>query len=97
MKDALMRHCVTPLGVTARQRRAATARQTAWRARQRDGRAVYPVTVDAAVIDLLVACGYLADAATGDRQQVSRALSEIMRDASTTNGVQRWHYRRHGV
>ena len=73
----------------------ATARQSAWRARQRDGQAVYPVTIDRAVLDLLVACGYLDDDQTGDRGEVSRALTEILRDASTTDVADSWHRRRH--
>jgi hypothetical protein len=77
------------------RRARATARQALWRARQRAGVACYTVTVDDAIVDLLISCGYLRDQETGDRRQVSRALSEILRDASTSNGVERWHARRH--
>jgi len=42
-------------------RRAASARQSAWRARQRVGQEVVPAVIDAAVLDMLVRLNWLPE------------------------------------
>jgi hypothetical protein len=78
-----------------RQRRSASERQRRYRARQRLGQAVYLVELDHRVLSLLICCGYLADAEATDSRKVTRALSEMLRDASTSDDTRPWHARRH--
>jgi hypothetical protein len=65
-----------------RHRRASRERQRRWRERQQSGCAVYQVTVTGEVLDMLVRLGWLRDSEATDRQQVSRAISELLADAA---------------
>jgi hypothetical protein len=67
------------------RRARAAARQSAWRSRQRDGRAVYSVTIDDIVIALLVHLHWLQEHQTTDRRAVSKAISELLADAAHKN------------
>jgi hypothetical protein len=81
MLDSTARRALVRPG--RRHRRAlATARQSAWRQRQRDGVACYTVTIDGSVIDMLVRLGWLRDDEATDKRQVSRAIAELLADTA---------------
>jgi hypothetical protein len=72
----------------APRRRAATARQSRWRARRRDGVACYVVSIDASVIALLVHLHWLAGDQATDPRAVEQAISELLHDAAHGCGFQ---------
>ena len=63
-------------------RRAASARQSAWRARRRALQACYVVTVDGAVLNMLERLGWMQGRPVTDRRAVSAALAELLADAA---------------
>jgi hypothetical protein len=65
-----------------RARAANAARQSAWRSRQRVGVACYTVTIDAAIIDMLVRLHWLADDQATDRRAVGEAITHLLADAA---------------
>jgi hypothetical protein len=52
------------------------------RARERKNQALATVTIDASVLDMLVATGWLTDAEASDMTLVGRAISEMLKDAA---------------
>jgi hypothetical protein len=72
----------TSLTTLTAARRAATRRQRKLRARQRNGQAVYEVTVDGSVLDMLVRLRWLLEGQTGDRRQVAKAIAAMLAEAS---------------
>ena len=68
------------MSAAADRRRAARQRQ--YRQRLARSQAIYPVTVDGAVLDMLVRLGHLADGEATDRAAVSKAISDLLADAA---------------
>jgi hypothetical protein len=60
-----------------------------YRRRIKAGLIVAPVEVDSAILDLLCRTGWLAESGASDKAAVGRAISEILRDASTRELVAR--------
>jgi hypothetical protein len=73
----------TPLE-NRKQRRAALNRARVARhaARRRAGTAVYPVEINAAIIDMLVRTAWLDDKKATDAQEVSRAIGALLADTA---------------
>jgi hypothetical protein len=60
----------------------ATARQRTYRRRQRDG--VTPVTIecDSSIVSMMVAIGWLAEADSGDKAAIARAIERMLADTA---------------
>jgi hypothetical protein len=54
--------------------RRAAERQRQWRARQRNGAAVYLVPADHAVLNMLIDLGWLGENESADRREVGKAI-----------------------
>jgi hypothetical protein len=57
---------------------ARRARQARYARRQRDGLGVYAVEASAAVLNALIALGWLKECDAGDRAQVGRAIAAVL-------------------
>jgi hypothetical protein len=68
-------------------RRAAAKRQRTWRARRRDGAAVYPVPADALALNFLIDLGWLGESESGDRREVGRAIAALLEDAARRHKI----------
>jgi hypothetical protein len=77
-----------PHNITTKRARGRRAVQE-HRDRLRRKLALYFVAVDAAVLDMLVGRGYLADDQVVEKQQVNKALSRYLWDAA--HGLSRLH------
>jgi hypothetical protein len=58
-------------------------RQAAYRRRQRAGKILVGVEVDAAVVDMLVAMHWLREGDAGDRSKIGAAISHMLADSSS--------------
>jgi len=56
--------------------------QRAWRRRRAAGVMVVPVEIDAAVLDLLITTGWLAELEAGDKAAIGRAIAAMLKDAA---------------
>jgi hypothetical protein len=63
-------------------RRRAALRQRRWRQRKARRQAVYAVTIDGEVLNMLVRLGHLADHEASDRKQVARAIAALLTEAA---------------
>jgi hypothetical protein len=63
------------------------ARQKAWRARRRNGAAVYPVQADAAALNFLIDLGWLSATESADRREVGRAIAALIEDAARRHKI----------
>jgi hypothetical protein len=63
------------------KRRARRVRNQAYRQRLRGGSVVAPVTVDGAILDLLVRFNWLAEGDATDRVKIGEAIARLLRDA----------------
>jgi len=70
----------TSRSVARRAHRAEQQRRH--RRRQREHLAVYAVELGEDVLNILVRTGWLADDATGDKGEVSRAVAAMLNDAA---------------
>ena len=62
-------------------------RQRAWRARRRNGAAVYPVQADAAALNFLIDLGWLTETELADRREVGRAIAALIEDAARRHKI----------
>jgi hypothetical protein len=63
--------------------------QRAYRRRLKAGLIVVPAEIDCEILDLLIRTGWLAESGAGDKAAIGRAVSEILRDASTCRAFDR--------
>jgi hypothetical protein len=66
----------------ADRRHTASARQRRYRRRLRDGAVPVMVDVSAAILTMLVATGWLAEADSGDRWKIGEALSAMLKNTA---------------
>jgi hypothetical protein len=69
---------------TDRERRREQQRRH--RQREREGRRVYLVELDGAILAMLIRLGWLNDVAAGADQEVSRAVQLLLADVAKTSG-----------
>ena len=68
------------IAAAARERRREQQRRH--RQRLANGRRVYLIELDGAILDLLVQLHWLSDGATGDDAEVARAVQALLTDAA---------------
>jgi hypothetical protein len=64
------------------RRSSSAVRSRAYRQRQRAGRIVAPVPVDADVIELLLRLGWISEADASDRRAIGAAIATMLADTA---------------
>jgi hypothetical protein len=70
-----------PPFATLRGKRPAT-RKARYRQRQRDGRMMVTIEIDAALVDLLCRTGWLSNCTVAERGDIARAIERLLADAA---------------
>ena len=88
MSSAAARRAATDTGtVPSLLPSPGAARQKAWRARRRNGAAVYPVQADTSALNFLIDLGWLSENKSADRREVGRAIAALIEDAARRHKI----------